>query len=88
MSEAKHTPGPWNFTGNGVYAADGTTVADNEPHYPQALDPCNGHLIAAAPELLEALEELEQLVSAHISEEADNWCKSARAAIAKAKGTL
>lgn len=49
-------------------------------------NPADAQLIAAAPDLLEALEELEQLVSAHIGEEADNWCKSSRAAIAKATG--
>ena len=42
-------------------------------------------LHAAAPALLEACKEMEQLISAHIPDEAHNWCKLARAAITKAE---
>ena len=45
----------------------------------------NARLIAAAPELLEALEGL-LVVSPHDTPEAYNYVSNARAAIAKAKG--
>lgn len=41
-----------------VVAADGEIIADNEPYYPQALNPKHAHLIAAAPDLLEAAKEV------------------------------
>lgn len=59
MSEAQHTPGPWRYVHEPGYcgeliAQDGTTIAEFvvEP----SLD--NARLIAAAPELLEALQAL------------------------------
>lgn len=45
----------------------------------------NAHLIAAAPELLEALEDLMEAVKDHYEAGGYEW-KQARAAIAKAKG--
>jgi hypothetical protein len=44
--------------GVAVVAADGTVIADNQTYYPHALDPANAALIAAAPDLLQALEDL------------------------------
>jgi alpha-amylase/alpha-mannosidase (GH57 family) len=57
----KHTPGPWNGSSDGaVYSNDGEIVARvvgvKEPSF------ANRRLIAAAPELLEALKAI---VSAH-----------------------
>lgn len=52
-----HTPGPWTIQGNcSVKAPDGWTVAMAWPH-PKVDGPMakNARLIAAAPELLEAL---------------------------------
>ena len=78
----KHTPGPWRyeyepgFCGE-LIAANGTIIAEfiSEPRPP------NARLIAAAPELLEALQGL--ITGA----EAMGWnTKKARAAIAKATG--
>lgn len=52
----------------------------------------NAHLIAAAPDLLDALEdalaELSPLMMAYRAEHYDDICGKARAAIAKAKGEL
>ena len=87
-----HTPGPW--------AADPVTlmvtserglvcVVEDRVHadYDNSAEiEANARLIASAPDLLAALRELEQLVTSHIVEEADNWCRSARAAIRKATG--
>jgi hypothetical protein len=68
QNETKHTPGPWKINGTGIlnHPVTGAAVSliriettlgnieihdeTNEPDY-------NARLIAAAPELLEALEE-------------------------------
>lgn len=100
MSELKYTPGPWEMNlgvdGAVVYHPDQGTIAD----IPMDLSahPHNARLIAAAPELLEALEELERIVSGPISDaltgdalaEAGAYTalENAISAIAKAKGTL
>lgn len=52
----KHTPAPWNYDGSVIMTSNGRLV-----FYPeQTLDQkeANAKLIASAPELLEALEEL------------------------------
>jgi hypothetical protein len=69
MSEAKHTPGPWYWSDNyptldgrsnwSLIGADGYGVlcCDGVENSPQGLnDNKNADLIAAAPELLEALK--------------------------------
>ena len=91
----KHTPGPWRVKHKaklgwaGVLTQEGDIIADivvdgqdfRDPE--QALD--DARLIAAAPDLLAALERLERLSgSAMMTDDpAREW---ARAAIAKAKG--
>lgn len=78
----KHTPGSWRYEyGPGfcgaLISARGTIIAEfiSEPR------PSNARLIAAAPDLLEALQGL--IAGA----EAMGWnTKKARAAIAKATG--
>ena len=90
-----HTPAPWHFDkGNDSHAgfsmkflvgADGQgfahTVGLDEP-----TDTANAHLIAAAPELLEALE-LYMEVGDQCSKGYISKCfRQAQAAIAKAKG--
>lgn len=94
MSEAKHTPGPWRVGKGGpnMCPTVGTEkglmvamVAYGDSHPTQA----NARLIAAAPDLLEALEELADLFDAMVSGEyrPDSFTtQPARAAIAKAKG--
>lgn len=58
--EAKHTPGPWHvYKGRGLYVDSSTAglvckVAENRSAEKEA----NALLIAAAPELLEALREV------------------------------
>lgn len=93
--EGKHTPGPWFITGSMTkyvearipgrmiqeVAACGPTAADDGYGEQQM---ANAHLIAAAPDLLEALD---LMVSTH---EEGGWPTAtitiARAAIRKAKG--
>ena len=89
--EAKHTPGPWEISRDAVpaghvqvtvYAETGgrgtrvATVFDRE---------ANAALIAAAPDLLAAVEGLCQMSDENtFPGESDNRWKAARAAISKA----
>lgn len=92
----KHTPGPWNrIKGDrNVYSAAGTVCKT-----PAILGggsaatnwEANARLIAAAPDLLEALEELERSVFAGSYEDPSHdrifrALKDARAAIVRARG--
>jgi hypothetical protein len=72
-NETKHTLGPWNlrqffehgeFMGYTVYSAPFDGIAD----IPDASDTgeANAHLIAAAPDLLEALRALQQEVKSAV----------------------
>ena len=55
--KTKHTPGPWITAGSGILHKDSTyaiaEVNDENPEYDD-----NVQLIAAAPEMLEALNNL------------------------------
>jgi hypothetical protein len=94
MSEAKHTPGPWRVGKGGpngcptVGTEKGLMVAmvsHGNSHPTQA----NARLIAAAPDLLEALEWALDAWDTH-NRTGDpmqgDWESDAIAAIAKAKG--
>ena len=86
----QHTPGPW-FVDDTGYRAPGNglcvmawpeciaVVGANNPHLPQD---ANARLIAAAPDLLEALQHL---LVAH-GEQLDYAFQQAQEAIAKATG--
>ena len=89
---SKHTPGPWKYgaelssrTGEWLISFDagnrgrGIGIAETRPGSGQ--EEANARLIAAAPELLEALEEL--LAETRIN---GAFADKARAAIAKARG--
>ena len=95
MSEAKHTPGPWEARGVGVWAkapADQIgIVANTRTANDNGQDEANAHLIAAAPETASELAD----VAAFITDAADDETlgalvrsheKGIRTAIAKAKG--
>jgi hypothetical protein len=95
--ETKHTPGPWQASENGflrmgVRDASGawmTYKAGEDYMGPKQLE-ANAKLIAAAPDLLEALECLKREVilsdvdMAYIDTHFKPWIEKARAAIAKA----
>jgi len=98
MSERKYTPGPWGFEpptfrqvidnfALRVYAEDPGEDRDFTIGYVRDSDEkvrlAHARLIAAAPELLEALENL---VNAPDQESMYNAALDARAIIAKAKG--
>ena len=86
-----HTPGPWKIEGHEVFGAEGqefVLIFDPKTETGRS----NARLIAAAPDLLEALEGLLPLCEslagqAHPKEQRDD-CRAcrARAAIAKARG--
>lgn len=97
MTDQKHTPGPWHVTGNYVICADSIKLGKpyrhdvpvasmfDDPLTRQQMD-ANARLIAAAPDLLAALEHLdnatnEPSLGIDLVEASDK----ARAAIAKAK---
>lgn len=87
----KHTPGPWHAASIRIYTADNreigvATKADPKERY-KANE--NARLIAAAPELLEALDDLVlacELPGDHC--EVEQALPAARAAIRKAVGGL
>ena len=90
MSVPKHTPGPWRVERqNGSSTTSEWIIAGAKPGYLAEVGDCgsgcakaNARLIAAAPELLEALEMAMRRGRIDDSEEAMN---QVAAAIAKAK---
>jgi hypothetical protein len=92
---SKHTPGPWVFTterGDNVIRGGGKTLMNDTQYYPYCPDDdADWHLIASAPDLLQALRGMCSVWASvcnsrgwepdHISE-----YSNARAAIARAKG--
>jgi hypothetical protein len=83
-----HTPGPWYVNDRCIEAAGpegprDVTVA--VVHAPEDQRDANARLIAAAPELLAACEELLIYLSDWDDDESET-CVRARAAIAKAEG--
>lgn len=96
MSAAKHTPGPWIAAPLGVLSRDHTVSAYGGPllgrvriadvFVGENLDVCaNARLIAAAPDLLEAVSDMLRYCICP-TEQAQAVFGKARTAIAKAKG--
>jgi hypothetical protein len=83
---AKHTPGPWSLdsdAGQVHIVAAGAAIARVMAMRSDGCGEANARLIAAAPDLLEAL----QAVIDHGSMTGADWASDkARAAIAKATG--
>jgi hypothetical protein len=78
--QTKHTPGPWKV--ELCVAGGGLVIRIGAQTHVQIFPLSDARLIAAAPELLDALKVA---ISEHV--ECECWvCKKARAAIAKAKG--
>lgn len=92
MNERKWTKGPWYADRVHVTAWDGRGVAGcgyrrssdyNRADHAENMN--NAHLIAAAPDLYEALEGAIKLLELHVCGASD-VVESARAALAKARG--
>lgn len=85
---SKHTPGPWEIIG-GQYGLPEVWKSDRSEAVCERVFNGNARLIAAAPDLLEALIEMEEMFAAKINgsigpdDAAERWDR-ARAAIAKA----
>ena len=90
MSERKWTPGPWAVRdARGIRGANGECVASTYCAAPAE----DAHLIAAAPDLYEALEQARdtilELINARNSEAEgsdEDWVGGINAALAKARG--
>ena len=89
---SKHTPGPWNVGHEDENTGEIEVISDGRPYVclvlPGAIDevtPANARLIAAAPELLEALQVAE-LALRERGLRACGEYKQIEAAIAKATG--
>lgn len=83
----KHTQGPWAKSDH-IYGADGKRVASYQMvSRDDEINEANGDLIAAAPELLDALRPFANFAceKPHVSEPLCYNC-IARAAISKAEG--
>lgn len=103
MPNSQHTPGPWEAAGQHIITQEGGILAfmpdKTEWNSNAGVLAANAHLIAAAPELLEALKEVARH-AANLEDDlkdADAWDDveqkgadethtKARAAIAKAEG--
>ena len=86
----KHTPGPWGCIDTSNHAhdyrltkPDGSTLPLHVEANDHSEQRANARLIAAAPDLLEALEDA---VSTQPADSPIKWVLRARAAIAKATG--
>ena len=93
VAEPKFTPGPWLFSsyksGNSVIVIDGKEFDVATVNYPNR--DANAHLIAAAPELYEALEGLLADITEYqeinnLGGQNNHWQVKAKAALAKARG--
>ena len=93
MTNAKHTPGPWGCCDTSYHAHDYRLTKPNGEPLPLVViandhseQRANARLIAAAPELLAALEEIRNLATWHSAKAKGEIYARATAAIAKAKG--
>ncbi len=84
----KHTPGPWHVDAQYICRADGVAIADvwQSMEVSGEDTEANARLIAAAPDLLTALEELLPYVTGSMRSTTDPLVEAARAAIAAARG--
>lgn len=89
-TEYKHTPGPWHVgtkeAHHCVYDARGWQIADASPLGKSDDTKANARLIAAAPDLLSALEKTLSWLTSYPGEGALKAYEQAQAAIAKATG--
>lgn len=89
MNELKVTPGPWGvFKGTMIESKSGVFICDVLGHSTsQEEDEANANLIAAAPELLEALQAmLNKAYKQNWNDQYPDEIETAQAAIARALG--
>jgi starvation-inducible outer membrane lipoprotein len=88
VSAGQHTPGPWEHRGFDVWEPGKTALSIGSANRPHPEAHANARLIAAAPDMLEALRRIveETYITSHgaiIGLERGHF-EQARAAIAKA----
>jgi len=91
MTAAKHTAGPWRACRDHTVVSKKALIADCRANDSITVEEAaaNARLIAASPELLEALDTLVRSVEwigGEYSNELSEEIRTARAAIAKAEG--
>jgi len=88
QGKAAHTPGPWHFDGESIYndAAEIIVLRLKSNSYNSAVNIANARLIAAAPELLAALQGILYAINVRIDDPRIKYFDAARAAIAHAEG--
>ncbi len=95
-NKATHTPGPWNYLYDGrgdhtIVDAYGRVLAVTwGVPIDRGTEEANARLIASAPELLEALEDVESKImdyeARRINWRPEDFLMRVRAAISKARG--
>ena len=92
-AKGQHTPGPRKFQDGALYVVGphpktgGATIVVTEPNGPEPTRNANGHLIAAAPDLLAACEEAKAWMGPQsITEGGTEVFVMLRDAIVSAKG--
>lgn len=88
MSKAKHTPGPWESINGYIFPIKGEKICIMTAMGSKGSErEANARLIAAAPELLEALQSIIEIGKRNTENpKYDGYYDAARAAIAKATG--
>lgn len=86
MENAKHTPGPWEHDGYSVEGPDSRLVCNMSGWKGAGVTEANARLIAAAPEMRDALRSIIfQVIQGKVLER-DACITQARAVLAKAEG--
>ena len=86
---SQHTEGPWIADGAQIFTSDTNVAQANGYRIDRETVAANARLIAAAPELLEALEQMVSVfldTEGRHGESKNDAMDAARAAIAKATG--
>lgn len=91
MNEAKHTPGPWSVDESNAIVGE---KLDDHPiwlrpviaRFATGVRPADARMMAAAPDLLEALQEILDAADGSGWDQLDATLRTARAAVAKATG--
>lgn len=90
--KTKHTPGRWEAKTAYVFAGNDCIAVCDTDNDTDARYQANAHLIAAAPDMLEALEGIEHFSDAiafrddPLSKALREWIAAGHAAISKATG--
>lgn len=89
MTEPKFTPGPWRVSyergTTQIRTADSGSIMCDETYYPWVPEnDADWHLISAAPEMYQALENL--LIAIGMGWDLDGVVDVAKSALAKAEG--